>query len=406
MRLLHIIASMDPASGGPCQGIRNSNPEMIRLGVYREVVCLDDPKAEFIGIDDFPVHALGPGAGPWHYTPKLKAWLLDNVHRFDVVVINGLWLYSSYAGWSVIRTLKRLKANNPNIKINIPSMFIMPHGMLDPYFQRAPDRKLKAIRNWFYWKLVEARVVNDADGLLFTCEVEMELAGQAFSPYRPKKKINVGYGIIKPPRATAAMLNALAEKCPELKGQNFILFISRIHEKKGVDLLIAAYSTVLEQAEMQGREIPKLVIAGPGLNTAYGKKMLFQASATTALRKAILFPGMLTGNAKWGALHNCEAFILPSHQENFGIAVVEALACAKPVLISNQVNIWMEILNGGGGLVGDDSLTGTTQILQQWIATPAGEKEKMGQNARNVFRNNFDVAHASATFYKAISNAI
>ena len=168
MRLLHIIASMDPASGGPCQGIRNSNPEMIRLGVYREVVCLDDPSAPFIGMDSFPVHALGPGIGPWQYSSKLKPWLIDNLHRFEAIVINGLWLYSSFAGWSALRTLKKLAQRGYNT--NIPSMFIMPHGMLDPYFQRAPDRKLKALRNWFYWKLVENRVVNDADALLIVTE--------------------------------------------------------------------------------------------------------------------------------------------------------------------------------------------------------------------------------------------
>jgi glycosyltransferase involved in cell wall biosynthesis len=394
---------MDPASGGPCQGIRNSNPAMMHLGVYREVVCLDDPSAPFIGMDDFPVHALGPGRGPWHYSAKLKPWLLTNLYRFDVVVINGLWLYSSYAGWSALRQLKRDNLKQGGVTRNVPNIFIMPHGMLDPYFQRAPDRKLKALRNWFYWKLIENRVVNDADALLFTCEVELQLAGAAFSPYHPKNKINVGYGIISPPDKTPAMLAAFEQKCPGLAGEPFYLFLSRIHEKKGVDLLIKAYVALFNKAGEQGYTIPKLIIAGPGVKTAYGRKMLFLASASPELRKAIIFPGMLTGDAKWGALYNCETFILPSHQENFGIAVVEALACSKPVLISNQVNIWMEIQTGGGGLVDDDTLEGATNILQKWRDLPPAKKQKMGEDARQVFLDHFDVANASAIFFKAIS---
>ncbi|TWR27580.1 glycosyltransferase [Mucilaginibacter pallidiroseus] len=404
MKLLHIIASMDPVSGGPCQGIRNSNPDMINLGVYREVVCLDAPDASFLGMDNFPVHALGPGKGPWQYSEKLKPWLMANMERFDVVVINGLWLYSSYAGWRVMKTLKKQRfKQSPNAR-PFPKVFIMPHGMLDPYFQNAPDRKLKAIRNWFYWKLIENRVVNDADGLLFTCEIEMQLAGTSFSPYRPKKEINVGYGIINPPVKTLQMVNAFAKACPGLNGENYLLFLSRIHEKKGVDLLLQAYAAIFEQTKKQGIKIPKLVIAGPGLESPYGKKMRLLVSGSPLLKQAVLFPGMLRGDAKWGAIHGCDCFVLPSHQENFGIAVVEALACSKPVLISNQVNIWMEIQNGSSGIVENDNLNGTTNLLERWLALTVTQKQQMAANAVQVFNEHFDVAHASATFHKTIAS--
>ena len=93
MKILHIIGSMDPKSGGPCQGIRNSNTEMAKLGTTREVVSLDPPDAAFLGMDDFPVHPLGPTTGVWQYTPKLKPWLLTNLSRFDVVIINGIWIF-------------------------------------------------------------------------------------------------------------------------------------------------------------------------------------------------------------------------------------------------------------------------------------------------------------------------
>lgn len=81
---------MDPSSGGPCQGIRNSIPELEKLGVQNEVVSLDDPTASFVREDTFPIHLLGPAKNPWAYNPKLIPWLLENLPRFDAVIVHGL----------------------------------------------------------------------------------------------------------------------------------------------------------------------------------------------------------------------------------------------------------------------------------------------------------------------------
>jgi glycosyltransferase involved in cell wall biosynthesis len=401
MRLLHIIATMDPTSGGPCQGIRNSNPEIVRYGINREVVSLDDPEAPFLGSDDFIVHALGPAIGPWQYAPRLRPWLLANLSRFDVVVINGLWIYPSYAGWSAIQTIK--KQAKSNTEIHVPNIFIMPHGMLDPYFQNAPDRKIKAIRNWFYWKLIENKVVNGADGILFTCETELMLARKSFHPYYPKKEINVGYGIIPPPTYSTEMREEFLAQCPQIKEKPYLLFLSRIHKKKGVDLLIKAYANIVDKALAEKKEYPKLVIAGPGLNSLYGTKMVGLLAAYPKLKNSVFFVGMLTGDCKWGGLYGCEAFVLPSHQENFGIAVVEAMACKKPVLISHQINIWKEIQAGGGAIVAADTLEGAQNILDEWISLPADKQNEMGKHALETYKNNFHIRPASIAFINSIS---
>ncbi|RFZ85781.1 glycosyltransferase [Mucilaginibacter terrenus] len=403
MKLLHIIGSMDPAQGGPCQGIRNTNPGLMEHGISREVVSLDGPESSFLGMDDFPIHALGPAVGPWQYSDKLRPWLLNNMGRFDNIIINGLWLYSSYAGWSVWRTLQKQnkKAEGQH---HLPKLYVMPHGMLDPYFQNAPDRKLKALRNWFYWKLVESRVVNDADGLLFTCQMELELARQTFSPYRPKQEINVGYGIVEPPQYNPNMKFAFLNTCKKLKEQPFILFLSRIHRKKGVDLLVNAYLRLLEAANDTGKSLPALVIAGPGLNTAYGKGILKAVNNSDLLKEHVYFPGMLKGDAKWGALYTCEAFVLPSHQENFGIAVVEALACAKPVLITNEINIWKEIEEGAGGIVVNDDQEDINSQFKIWIETTENDKENMRLNAREVYKKCFTVERSVKELVKILGN--
>jgi glycosyltransferase involved in cell wall biosynthesis len=108
--------------------------------------------------------------------------------------------------------------------------------------------------------------------------------------------------------------------------------------------------------------------------------------------------GMLTGDAKWGALQSAEAFILPSHQENFGIAVVEALACGKPVLITNCVNIWRELVADGAALVEPDNHNGVKRLFQRWLELPDAARATMAAAAMQSFRKRFEITHAAETF--------
>ena len=112
---------------------------------------------------------------------------------------------------------------------------------------------------------------------------------------------------------------------------------------------------------------------------------------------------MVAGDLKWGMLRMAEVFILPSHQENFGIAVAEALACGTPVLISNKVNIWREIEADRAGLVDDDDEPGTVRLLQRWLATPPDQKEEMRRIAQRSFQTRFEVNQAANSLIAAIS---
>lgn len=396
MNLLHVIASMDPAYGGPSQGIRNYNGELSKIGISRTVVSLDDPKSDFLALDKFSIIALGAGKRPWFYNSKLIPWLITNLQLYDVVIINGLWLFPSFAVWFITKYHKYFYRGEKNEELKLPKILVMPHGMLDPWFQKAEGRISKSIRNWLYWHLIENRVVNLANGLLFTCERELQLARTTFKNYKPRNEFNIGYGIPHPPENCAASKNAFFSLNFVDESEPYFLFLSRLNEKKGLDLLIKAYLSLKKEDTV----IPKLVVAGPGLDTAFGKAMQRLASSDND----IIFAGMLSGDAKWGAFYGCEAFILPSHQENFGISVVEALACAKPVLISNQVNIWQEIEQSGGGIVVEDSINGTRSAIEQWSRLSPPQKREMGQRAYEAYQSLFAITSVAKKLYDVITS--
>jgi len=408
MRVLHVIAEMDPKMGGVGQAVHSIIAGLANLGLVNEVVSLDPSDAPFLKGTSFKIHNPGEGKGVWCYSSALMPWFLENLDGYEAVIVHGLWRYHSHAAGKAIQYFNKRKLLDKEGKLkSAPQLFIMPHGMLDPYFQQAKGRKLKAIRNKYYWKFIERKIVNKADGLLFTSEEELRLAREPFHPYQPKKEIIVGLGVEAPTTYTPAMKQAFREKCPKLNSLPYFLFLSRIHEKKGVDTLINAYAECLKKistAGIPGITIPNLVIAGPGLETPYGKYIETLASQTLALRESIHFTGMLAGDAKWGAFYGSQAFILPSHQENFGIAVVEALACSKPVLISEQVNIWREIESSGAGFVAPDNIEGTVSLIQKWSYLRSEEKHRMQLGARHAFDKYFAVAETACRFRDALKS--
>jgi glycosyltransferase involved in cell wall biosynthesis len=272
----------------------------------------------------------------------------------------------------------------------------MPHGMLDPYFQKAPERKLKAIRNELMWRLTEKKCLNAAEAVFFTCEEERRLAATTFKNYKPRKTINVGYGINAPPVFDELFKTAFEIKCPLLKGKEYWLFLSRIHPKKGIDLLIEAYNELISE----NHSLPDIVIAGP-TDSEYAQQMVKLAGNNNHIH----FSGMLIGDAKWGAFYGCELYVLPSHQENFGIAIVEAMACKKPVVITKNINIWREIEAGNGGWILQElNIDSIKKQLINIACLADTALEIKGQLAFETYQNKFDVEACASVFVATLKN--
>ena len=379
MKILRTICSTDPKTGGPIAGIRNITPPLSKLGYQTEILSLDDPLAPWLKDFFCPVHALGPGSYQYGYTKKWTHWLRENSNRYGAVIIHGLWQYNSFGTW---RALKEKKS---------PPYFVYAHGMLDPWFKH--HYPLKHLKKWLYWPWAEYRVLRDAKGVLFTSEQERVLASQSFWLYKCKEQV-VGYGTAGPQREN--FFGNFHETYPVLKDRRFVLFLGRLHEKKGLTLLLKAYKRILSESFCPF----DLVIAGPANNPHYEMKLHRFAQFSPS---QVHFLPMLEGDQKWGILQAADAFILPSHQENFGIAVAEALACGVPVLISDKVNICREIEKASAGYVKPDTIKGTYQLLKKYLLTPRNQWKTMKTNARFAFNQYFSIDQAARNLAKILT---
>ena len=380
MRILRVIYSANPKLGGVIEAVRLQQAPLLACGVEVEISSCDSPDAPWLS-SNLPIHALGPSSFGYGYTPNLLPWLRANANRFDAVIVEGIWQYHGFAVWRVLAGS------------SIP-YYVFPHGMLDPWFKHTYP--IKHLKKWIYWPWAEYRVLRDARKVIFTCEDERLLARESFWLYKVNEAVT-GFGVANPPVNADELASKFLAQCPHLQGKRIALYLSRIHVKKGCDLLIEAFAKVAQRDESL-----HLVMAGPD-QIGWVPKLQAQAEAL-GIGHRITWTGMLQGDMKWGAFYAAEVFCLPSHQENFGIVVAEALACGKPVLISNKVNIWREIEADGAGLVADDTLEGTDYVLQRWLNMSAEEFAAMQANTIPCFNNHFHVQRAAERLLEIIGD--
>lgn len=378
MKILHVIPSVDLGSGGPAEGLKQLCAIYKMGGHEIEVASLDSP--EYAQKCEFPakVHGLGPGWGIYGYSRKAAPWFKANIRRYDVVFINCIWQYNAVAAYLGLRGT------------GIPYA-VFTHGMLDPYFKhRFP---LKHVKKAIYWHLVLQKILHDAEMILFTCEEEKILARQSFPRYRVHETV-VPYGTFGPECDTASAAEEFLSRWPRLRGKRLAISMGRIHPKKAIDTLIEAFASTLAKDTAWN-----LVIAGP--DEVGWQKKLEELADRLGIADRITWTGMLKGKLKWGAFMASEVFVLPSHQENFGIVVAEALACGLPVILSDKVNIWREIVSYWAGLTGQDTIEGTANSLRRWSELTAEEIAGVRIRGRKCFDELFNF---NVTAMKVLEN--
>lgn len=386
LKILHIIGGTDAGAGGPIEGIKRQAEVWAKLGHSREIVSVESPDEPWIKASPVKIHGMGirsplyrrlKGVIPWlryGYSPHLVPWLRANVGNYDAVIVNGLWNYTSLAATIVL----------PGSGV---PYFVYTHGQLDPWFHKAYP--IKHLVKQLHWLLSEGRLLRRACAVLFTTEEEKLLTRKAFWPYRVREHV-IGYGTGDVVGDPERQMEAFYARVPSVAGKRFLLFLSRIHPKKGCDILIHAFAR-------HARDFPDLdlVIAGPD---QIGWRAVLEGAARAAgIFERIHWPGMLIGDAKWGAYRAAEAFVLPSHSENFGIVVAEALACGLPVLITDKVNIWREVQAHDAGLIAHDNDVDFARVIREFLGKSEAEKQRMAVGARAAFVAHFNIETVAVT---------
>lgn len=377
LRCLHVLQSVAPSVGGPIEGVRQLASFYRRTDqqcpeIFLEIASVDLPVSPGLAFPGCPVYPLRLAWYDRFFPISLIRWLNVHAHRYELVVVNCIWGFHLFATWFVLR------------RRAIPYV-VFTHGMLDPWFKRTfPLRHLK---KWLAWPWAMYPALRDARAVIFTCEQERILARQSFWLYRCREVV-VPYGTEGIPQPNNDYATPFLAQHPSLRRRRCFLFLGRVNPKKGPDLLLHAVAALQRQG-LWDPALHCLVMAGP--SSGRYAHTLQQLAHQLAISDSLLWTGMLQGDDKWGAFQAAEVFVLPSHQENFGIAVVEALSASTPVLITHAVNISPEIAADGAGLVEHDTLPGTIALLTRWLQLDPPTRQAMARQARRTFEERYTV---------------
>jgi len=368
MKILHVISDLCLAHGGPSK----LAPEMCRALARRgHEVSLYTTNFDVDGVLDVPLDKPVMDGGVttryfavsrprrWKFSRPLGEAIRNEVRNFDIVHIHNLYLFHTWVTAHYCR------------KNGIPYL-ISPHGCLDPFI-RLRSRMKKAVYNW----LIEKRNLDFAAAIHYAAQFEMDLAHEALSIRAPGGV--VPYVVELQEYLNLPQRGTFRSRFPEVGENLILLFLSRINFKKGLDLLARSFGLIARQ-----RNDVRLVIAGPD-NEGYGRQVR-QWLAEEGVLKYTVFTGMLTGVDKLAAFADADLFVLPSYTENFGIAIIEAMACGLPVVISNRVNIWQEV--GKAGVVVDCDADKLAEVLLKMLDDSEGRK-KLGAMGKRLVEELF-----------------
>ncbi|MEZ5399687.1 MAG: glycosyltransferase [Bryobacteraceae bacterium] len=373
-RILHAIESLNPAFGGTVESVLQLATALEKHGVKNAIVTLDGPRERWRqdAISEDAIWRLGPPHLFYRYCPRLSSWLKDNLNRFDVILVHGLWRHHNAAVWWAAQ------------KQPVPR-YILTHSMLNRWFNR--DDRWKHLRKTLFWWAIEYRTLRDAEAVVFSSEQERSDATGSFWPCRGRQ-VTVAMGTADSAPDSTTFGSFLRDH-PETRDKTLLLFLGRLHPMKGCDLLIDAFATVA-----RNHSTAHLVMAGP--DTQGWRADLESRACSAGLQDRITFPGPLYGDAKWSALAAADLFVLPSHCESASYSTMEALACSAPVLITNKVNSHTRLLNRPCAIITDDTVDSVAQGLDRFLAANPGQAAR--DDARAAFLEHFHIDRTAEGF--------
>jgi glycosyltransferase involved in cell wall biosynthesis len=324
MRILHVMPSMDPVFGGPVAAIHVMARGLLNAGMTVDIVTVHPSARSSVAFDDsreglkwqsFPVQLAAYGV-----SLPLWRWLKAHVHEYDLVHIHGVFSFASLMAQRFAR-----RAGVPYV--------VRPFGVLNRW---GMERRKSWLKH-FIFKWMEKPVIDHAHALHFTSDEEAaDVARLAIKA--PGFVIPLGLDLSPYQQLPPASL--FEAQFPNFRADQTILFLSRIDVKKGLDLLLPAFKSVLSRIEGV-----KLIIAGDGDLRLMAD--LKRAAEELGIADSILWTGFLTGDVRLAVMAKATVFCLPSRSENFGMALLEAMAAGLPCVATDQVALSVEAARAG-----------------------------------------------------------
>jgi glycosyltransferase involved in cell wall biosynthesis len=368
IRVLHVIPGVDSRAGGPqvamrglCKAQKAAGLEVTALATFRKGDRHDIAE----DLEEAGVHVtlVGPAHGPLHSHRHLPATLRALVQSVDVVHAHGVW--------------EDVQHHAARIAHRFAKPYVMtPHGMLSPW-----SLGQKPLKKRIYMALRLRKDLNRAALVHVTSTTERDL----LAPLKLTAPIRVEpLGVELAEFQELPKQGAFRAKFPQVADRKIVMFLGRLHPRKGMEYLIPA----LRRA---GLKDVALVAVGPDSDNF--RASLERTAADEGVADQVLFTGMLRGRDRLEALTDADLFALPSEHENFGLVVVEALACGTPVLVSDGVALHREISEAGVGMttkVGDVDALATE--LRRWLAGADGDalRRAASDRARAFVWERFD----------------
>lgn len=381
LKVLHVIPSIASFRGGPSQVIRMMTEGLSECGIGVDVVTTDDN-----GPSRLPV----PRGVPvregnviyWYFSRQIRfyivslplsSWLWRHVCEFHLLHIHTVFSYASTAAAMIARAR------------GVPYI-VRPLGVLNRWGMENRRPFLKRLS----FAVIEKHILKHAAAVHYTSEQE-RIEAEELCP-------GTNAVILPNPVRISGKVERLANVSPSgPPGKPVILFMSRVDQKKGLDLLIRAFAGVR-------RRFPDSVLVVAGSGDAILEKSLRLLAENERVAGAVHWAGFVSGAAKQELLGQADVFVLPSYSENFGVAVVEAMAAGLPVVISDQTGIHPVVAQSGAGLITSCSVASLSQALLEVLADPVASKA-MGERGRRVAVTEFSIPVVSeklVSLYRSI----
>lgn len=390
MKILQIVPSISLVYGGPSQMVLGLASALAKEGVKVTVLTTDSNGDTGQKPLDVPLNVPIPQDGyeiiyfrcapfrRYKFSLDLLKWLKTHAREFDLAHIHALFSPVSSAAAFVCSQEK------------LPYI-LRPLGTLDP----ADLLKKKQLKK-LYVEIIERRNLAKAAAIHFTSVQEAKVSEKFGANTRD---LVIPLGVIPPQSASENVKNFISRKLGIPENIPWIIFMSRLDPKKGLNLLIPALEKLLES----GNNFHFILSGASPQDPDFEQKIKDQI-AISPLNSHTTITGFVTGELKTSLLQAADLFVLPSYYENFGIAVAEAMVAGKPVVISDQVHIWEQVRDSESGWVGTTDVESLVNLLQAALQNPQ-ECQRRGLNAQKYALENFSwdaIAKQTIQAYQAI----